>query len=65
MEYCKRCVYPANAKPGMVIDEEGVCSGCRLVESRAKVDWDEREKTLREILKEAQSTQKAKGNPYD
>jgi hypothetical protein len=29
MEYCKRCVYPANAKPGIVLDEEGICSGCR------------------------------------
>ena len=23
MQYCTRCVYPANAKPGIVFDEKG------------------------------------------
>ena len=50
MDYCKRCVYPANARPGILLDEEGVCSGCRLVESRPSIDWAEREQWLVEIL---------------
>ena len=65
MEYCKRCVYPANARPGIVFDEYGVCSGCRLVESRPVIDWSSREKKLREILAEYKARQRAKGNPYD
>jgi N-acetyl sugar amidotransferase len=65
MEYCKRCTYPANARPGIVFDDEGVCSGCRLIESRPEIDWASREKLLHEILIEYKAKQRAKGNPYD
>lgn len=65
MEYCTRCVYPANTRPGIVFDEWGVCSGCRLIESRPVINWQEREKMLRELLREYQAKQRAKGNPYD
>lgn len=65
MEYCQRCVYPANARPGIILDEEGICSGCRLVESRPSIDWQEREKWLIEILEEHKVKQREKGNPYD
>lgn len=41
MKYCKRCVMP-DTRPGIVFDEEGVCSACRSYESRASVDWAER-----------------------
>ena len=65
MEYCKRCVYPANARPGILFDDEGVCSGCRLIESRPTIDWGEREKLLIELLGRYKARQRAKGNPYD
>jgi N-acetyl sugar amidotransferase len=65
MDYCKRCVYPANARPGIVFDSDGVCSGCRLIESRPTIDWDGREKMLIAILEEHKAKQRAKGNPYD
>src|SRR5262245_39891384 len=65
MEYCKRCVYPANAKPVIIFDEEGVCSGCRLIESRRSINWEERRRWLDELM--AEYKQKAKDNrsPYD
>lgn len=47
------------------MDEDGVCSGCRLVESRPGIDWKEREKWLLEILEEHKAAQREKGNPYD
>jgi len=65
MEYCKRCVYPANARPVIHIDEEGVCSGCRAHEGRREVDWAERERLFRALLAEYQAKQRAKGSPYD
>src|SRR6266852_5233271 len=69
MEYCKRCVYPANAKPGIVIDEDGVCSGCRSFEAKTvfhnQVDWPGRERKLREMLGEYKDRQRKKGNPFD
>ena len=69
MEYCKRCVYPANAKPGIVIDEDGVCSGCRSFEAktvfRNQIDWPGRERKLLELLGEYRDRQRRKGNPFD
>ncbi len=65
MEYCARCLYPANAKPTIIFDEQGVCSGCRYHESRQRIDWVEREKLLREILEEHRRRAWEAGNPYD
>ena len=65
MEYCARCCYPKNAKPTIIFDDEGVCSGCRYHESREKIDWNERQKMLKEILKEHKAKAKEAGNPYD
>jgi len=69
MDYCKRCVYPANAKPGIVFDDHCVCSGCRSFEaktiSRNQIDWPQRERRLRDLLNEYKERQRAKGNPYD
>ena len=65
MDYCKRCCYPANARPGIVFDEHGVCSGCRLIESRAAIDWQDRENELVGLLREYASRQREALNPYD
>ncbi|MBM3231401.1 N-acetyl sugar amidotransferase [Candidatus Peregrinibacteria bacterium] len=65
MEYCKRCCYPANAKPTILFDEQGVCSGCRLHESRPAVDWDAKWKQFQEILKEYSAKARANGSTYD
>lgn len=67
MNYCKRCLYPENAKPTIIFDEEGVCSGCRYHESRkhVEVDWDERRRMLETILSEAQKASEERGNIHD
>ena len=65
MVYCKRCCYPANTRTSIVFDEQGVCSGCRLIESRPKIDWKEREGWLKKILEEYRAKARAKNNPYD
>lgn len=65
MNYCQRCCYPENARPTILFDEEGVCSGCRLHESRPSINWDERMERFKTVLKEAHDKQQAKGNPYD
>ena len=33
ISYCQQCVMPAT-KPGLRMDEEGVCSACRAYERR-------------------------------
>ena len=68
MKYCARCLYPENAKPTIIIDEEdGICSGCKYHESRHKleVDWSERERIFEQILDEARRIKKERGNQYD
>jgi N-acetyl sugar amidotransferase len=50
MRYCARCVYPENAKPYIIFDDEGVCSGCRVAEAYNEVNWADRERQLEEIL---------------
>ncbi len=67
MKYCARCLYPENARPTIIFDEEGVCSGCRYHESRMKleIDWDERLQMFEQILDEAKRMARERGNSHD
>ncbi len=52
MRYCQRCVYPEVAV-NIILDDEGVCSACRVAEEFAKLTpefWRERESKFREIV---------------
>ena len=65
MRYCKRCLYPENAKPYIIFDEEGVCSGCRTSEQYEKVNWTDREKQLKDILTEYKIKAQKNKSHYD
>ncbi len=67
MKYCSRCLYPENAKPTIIFDEEGVCSGCRYHENRQflEIGWDERQEILKSIFSEAKKEAKKRGNSHD
>ncbi len=68
MEYCARCLYPANARPTIIFDDEtGICSGCNYHASRQKLDvnWEERADLFREIVEEARAMARERGNVYD
>lgn len=65
MHYCARCLYPENAKPYIIFDDDGICSGCRVAEAYEKVDWTAREKVLREMLAEYKAKARASGAHYD
>ncbi len=67
MRYCARCLYPENAKPTIIFDDEGVCSGCRYHESRKhlEIDWDERKLVFEDIIDEARRMRKRLGNSHD
>lgn len=61
-------MYPENARPTIIFDEECVCSGCRYHESRSKqleINWDEREAMFKQILDEAKRMAKERGNSHD
>lgn len=65
MQYCKRCCYPANARPTIIFDEQGICSGCRLHEARPVIDWGRQQQHLKEILAEYSKKAKKNGSRYD
>lgn len=65
MKYCNRCVYPENAQPNILFDQDGVCSGCKVFERRKNVDWDERSQMLEELLKEYKQIADENDAPYD
>lgn len=67
MRYCARCMYPENARPTIIFDEFGVCSGCRYHESRGtvEVNWQERWQIFEDICAEAKNMAKQRGNSHD
>ena len=56
---------PANAKPTIIFDARGICSGCRHHEARLAIDWAKRERWLRDLLAEYRSKPRAASNVYD
>lgn len=61
MKYCAKCVMPTS-RPGLLFDEEGVCSACRWYEKKLSIDWKEKYLELREICDKAKKDTKA---PWD
>lgn len=41
MRYCKKCTM-SDTRPGIVFDNEGVCSACRHYEERKNINWEAR-----------------------
>lgn len=60
MKYCKKCLQP-DTRPGIKFNVEGICYACLYEEEKKKIDWEQREKELKEIAEWAKRT--AKG-PY-
>ena len=49
-----------NTKPGVHLDERGICNACRSVEKKKKIDWDNRYEKLQKIAKEIKNQK----NPF-
>ncbi len=50
INYCKKCVQP-DTRPGIFLNESGICSGCVGHEEKyKKIDWNSRKKELDEII---------------
>jgi len=48
MNYCKKCVMP-DTRPGVFLDENGICNGCRHAEYKKHVDWEHRKKLFEKL----------------
>ncbi len=62
IQFCKRCLYSTAHPLGLTLDDEGICSGCRIHEEKDTLDWPERWKMLQNIVKPYRSQN---GNNYD
>lgn len=48
MKRCKKCLM-ANTKPGLILDDQGICQACRHYEKRANTDYKHRYEELRSL----------------
>jgi len=55
---CKKCLYSENHALGIVINEDGICSGCLVHDEKYKIDWNERWNKLENIVKEYKTKDK-------
>jgi len=51
INFCKRCLYSNTHPLGLILDQEGICSGCRIHEEKDRLDWNERWEKLKSIIK--------------
>ena len=50
VQTCKRCLYTTAHPLGLTVDEEGICSGCRIHEEKDKLDWQARWEILEKLV---------------
>jgi N-acetyl sugar amidotransferase len=50
MSHCARCLYPITHPLGLTLDDEGICSGCRIHEEKDRLDWEGRWKKLEDLV---------------
>jgi N-acetyl sugar amidotransferase len=50
LQFCKRCLYTTAHPLGLVLDQAGICSGCRIHEEKDSLNWDERWEMLENLV---------------
>ncbi len=54
LQYCRTCILP-NTRPGLSLDDDGVCNACRDHSRKVQIDWDARRKDLETIIEQSRS----------
>ena len=62
MRTCRRCLYTTEHPLGLTIDDEGICSGCRIHEEKDRLDWNDRWRKLETLVRPYRSHD---GSNYD
>jgi N-acetyl sugar amidotransferase len=52
MNHCARCLYPKNHPLGIVFDNQGICSGCRVHEEKDSLNWSKRLEKIKLICEQ-------------
>ena len=50
MKVCRRCLYTTLHPLGLVLDDQGICSGCRVHEEKDRLNWQERWGKLEKLV---------------
>lgn len=50
IKHCRRCLYSSSHALGLTIDEDEICSGCRIHEEKNTLDWAERWQKLSNLV---------------
>ena len=50
VQFCKRCLYSTDHPLGLIVDDEGICSGCRIHEEKDSLDWRYRWEKLEKLV---------------
>lgn len=58
IKYCRRCFYHEHHPLGLIIDEEGICSGCRIHEEKDAIDWQKKWQELEKLTQNYQNKDK-------
>ncbi len=53
--FCSRCLYSTDHPLGLVVDDEGICSGCRVHEEKDQLDWIARWELLESMVRSYRS----------
>ena len=62
IQLCKRCLYTTAHPLGLTLDDEGICSGCRVHEEKDTLDWSARWKKLEALVEPYRDKE---GKEYD
>jgi len=62
IQFCKRCLYSTTHPLGLTIDDDGICSGCRVHEEKDTLEWPGRWDKLENLVKPYRSKN---GTNYD
>ena len=50
IKFCKRCLYSSTHPLGLTLDDEDICSGCRVHEEKDNLDWPSRWAKLKSLV---------------
>lgn len=62
LKWCIKCVLP-NSRPNLVFNTKGICNACENHKTKKNINWSERKKQLKQIVKKAKTI--SGNNNYD
>ena len=59
IKFCKRCLYSSEHPLGITFNQEGICSGCTIHDEKDQLNWIDRFKRLKKIIKTYRSKKRS------